>query len=63
MNRVEEMIDFANEQLEIFGKGSQMHELLEQFLKMAHSLRMIEFNAYCISEEMKHLRGEENEQS
>ena len=56
--KLKEMIDFAGEQREIFGEGSQMHEFLDQFLKMAHSLRMIEFNAYSIGEEMKHLRGE-----
>ena len=56
--KFEEMKDFAAEQREIFGEGSQMHEFLDQFLKIAHSLRMIEFNAYSITEEMKTLRGE-----
>ena len=56
--KIEEMIDFANEQREIFGEGSQMRDFLEQFLEMVHSLKMIEFNAYVIGEEMKRLRGE-----
>lgn len=56
--KFEEMKDFAAEQLEIFGEGSQMHEFMHQFLQMAHSLRMIEFNAYSIAEEMKRLRGD-----
>lgn len=56
--KFEEMKDFAAEQLEIFGEGSQMNEFMHQFLQMAHSLRMIEFNAYSIAEEMKRLRGE-----
>lgn len=56
--KIEEMIDFAKEQREIFGEGSQMHDFLEQFLQMAHSLKMIEFNAYVIAEEMKKLRGD-----
>ena len=56
--KIEEMIDFAKEQCEIFGEGSQMRDFLEQFLQMAHSLKMIEFNAYVIAEEMKKLRGD-----
>lgn len=56
--KIEEMIDFAKEQREIFGEGSQMRDFLEQFLEVAHSLKMIEFNAYVIGEEMKKLRGE-----
>lgn len=55
--KIEEMIDFAKEQCEIFGEGSQMHGFLQDFLQMAHSLKMIEFNAYVIAEEMKKLRG------
>lgn len=54
----EEMKDFAAEQLEIFGEDSQMNEFMHQFLQVAHSLRMIEFNAYSIAEEMKRLRGD-----
>lgn len=56
--KLEEMKDFAAEQQEIFGEGSQMYEFMDQFLQMAHSLRMIEFNAYSIAEEMKRLRGD-----
>lgn len=56
--KFEEMKDFAAEQREIFGEGSQMRDFLEQFLEMAHSLKMIEFNAYVIGEEMKNLRGD-----
>ena len=56
--KIEEMIDFAKEQREIFGEGSQMRDFLEQFLEVAHSLKMIEFNAYVIGEEMKYLRGD-----
>lgn len=56
--KFEEMKDFAAEQLEIFGEGSQMHEFMNQFLQLAHSLRMIEFDAYSIAEEMKRVRGE-----
>lgn len=56
--KIEEMIDFAKEQREIFGEGSQMRDFLEQFLEVAHSLKMIEFNAYVIGEEMKKLRGD-----
>lgn len=56
--KIEEMIDFAMEQCEIFGEGSQMHGFLQEFLQMAHSLKMIEFNAYVIMEEMKKLRGD-----
>ena len=56
--KFEEMKEFAAEQREIFGEGSQMRDFLDQFLKMAHSLRMIEFNAYSIAEEMRRIRGE-----
>lgn len=56
--KFEEMKDFAAEQREIFGEGSQMCEFMESFLQMAHALRMIEFNAYSIAEEMKRLRGD-----
>ncbi len=56
--KFEEMKDFAAEQREIFGEGSQMCEFMDSFLKMAHALRMIEFNAYSIAEEMKRLRGD-----
>lgn len=69
MSRVEDNYKFALEEgnRKIEGSTTEcamqlstmlIRVLLDQFLKMAHSLRMIEFNAYSIAEEMKTLRGD-----